>query len=89
MFLFQARTIFFLTHIHISNIKFIFFSSEMNQLEIIDQSVLRMIALQLCLEQVWEPLYLQPRYNRKGTLSGIPKTGGCLVKGPKIPRQAR
>jgi hypothetical protein len=45
----------------------------MNQLEIINQSVLRMIALQLCLEQVWEPLYLQPRYNRKGTLSGIPK----------------
>ncbi|KAK4036910.1 hypothetical protein OUZ56_028952 [Daphnia magna] len=27
------------------------------------------------------------RYNRKGTLSAIPKTGGCSVKGPKIPRQ--
>jgi hypothetical protein len=32
---------------------------------------------------------IDPRYNRKGTLSGIPKTGGCLVKGPKIPRQVR
>jgi hypothetical protein len=43
------------THIHISNIKFIFFSSEMNQLEIINQSGLRMfiIALQLCF--VYEP----------------------------------
>jgi hypothetical protein len=29
------------------------------------------------------------RYNRKGTLSTIPKTGGCSVKGPKIPRQVR
>ena len=46
---------FILTHIHISNIKFIFFSSEMNQLEIINQSVLRMfiIAIQLCF--VYEP----------------------------------
>jgi hypothetical protein len=30
-----------------------------------------------------------PRYNRKGTLSAIPKTGGCLIKGPKIPHQVR
>jgi hypothetical protein len=29
------------------------------------------------------------RYNRKGTLSGIPKTGTFLVQGPKIPRQFR
>ena len=29
------------------------------------------------------------RYNRKGTLSGIPKTGSFLVQGPKIPRQFR
>ncbi len=29
------------------------------------------------------------RYNRKGTLSGIPKTGPFLVQGPKIPRQFR
>jgi hypothetical protein len=32
----------FLTNIHNSKIKFIFFSSEINQLEIINQSVLRM-----------------------------------------------
>ena len=34
-------------------------------------------------------LIVGPRYNRKGTLSGIPKTGTFLVQGPKIPRQFR
>ena len=32
---------------------------------------------------------VHPRYNRKGTLSGIPNTGAFLVQGPKIPRQFR
>jgi hypothetical protein len=32
---------------------------------------------------------LKARYNRKGTLSAIHKTGGCLIKGPKIPHQVR
>ena len=43
---------FILTNIHNSKIKFIFLKSEMNQLEIINQSVLRMfiIALQLCFD---------------------------------------
>jgi hypothetical protein len=29
--------------------------------------------------QFWIVSMVSARYNRKGTLSGIPKTGGCLV----------
>jgi hypothetical protein len=29
--------------------------------------------------------FLKKLYKRKGTLLGFPKTGGCSVKGPKIP----
>ena len=34
-------------------------------------------------------LMVRERYRRKGTLSGLPKTGGCSVKGPKIHNQVR